>query len=159
MRRREFIALLGSTALVGPLAARAQQAQRIRRLGVLMSTAAGNVDREANIMALRDALGRFGWVVGKNLPPTPPPQGFPLRCRTERRKLAFELSGRFLGLHHVRGHVDQFGHQPIGALALAHVILPVPPRTLFEHGKLCLQHLDPRRKYGDRPGDGLVTAR
>jgi putative ABC transport system substrate-binding protein len=67
MKRREFVTLLGGAAVAWPLAARAQQAERIRRLGVLMSTAAGNVDREANIMALRDALGRFGWVVGKNL--------------------------------------------------------------------------------------------
>jgi putative ABC transport system substrate-binding protein len=37
------------------------------RIGVLMSTAAGNVDREAHITALRDALERLGWVVGKNL--------------------------------------------------------------------------------------------
>jgi hypothetical protein len=39
----------------------------VRRVGVLMSTTAGNVDREAHITALRDALGRFGWVVAKNL--------------------------------------------------------------------------------------------
>jgi ABC-type uncharacterized transport system substrate-binding protein len=67
MRRREFISLLGGAAAAWPLAARAQQAERIRRLGVLMATSAGNVDREANVMAFRDALGRFGWVVGKNL--------------------------------------------------------------------------------------------
>jgi ABC-type uncharacterized transport system substrate-binding protein len=66
VKRRAFISLLGGAA-AWPLAARAQQAERIRRLGVLMSTSAGNVDRDANITAFRDALGGFGWVVGKNL--------------------------------------------------------------------------------------------
>jgi putative tryptophan/tyrosine transport system substrate-binding protein len=63
LHRREFITLLGGAAATWPLAARAQQAERIRRLGVLMSTSAGNVDRDANITAFRDALGGFGWVV------------------------------------------------------------------------------------------------
>ena len=67
LKRRDFITLLGGAAVAWPSAARAQQPERIRRIGVLMSTSAGNVDREAHITALRDALGRFGWVVGKNL--------------------------------------------------------------------------------------------
>src|SRR6478736_3085964 len=108
----------------------------------------------ATRVGIRTFIGR-----SSSPPPTPPPQGLPLRYRTPRRKLAFELSGRFLGLHHVRGHLDQFGDQPIGALALTHVILPVAPRTLFEHGKLCLQHLDPRREYGDRPGGDFAHDR
>jgi putative tryptophan/tyrosine transport system substrate-binding protein len=67
MKRREFITLLGGTAVTWPHAALAQQAERIRRVGVLMSTTAGNADREAHITVFRDALGRFGWAVGKNI--------------------------------------------------------------------------------------------
>jgi ABC-type uncharacterized transport system substrate-binding protein len=66
IERRKFLATL-SGAAAWPLAARAQQGERPRRIGVLMLPTAGNVDREAHITALRDALGRFGWVVGKNL--------------------------------------------------------------------------------------------
>jgi putative ABC transport system substrate-binding protein len=67
MKRRQFIRLLGGAAAGWPLHARAQQGERVRLIGVLMSTTAGNVDRETHIAAFRDALGRFGWIVGKNL--------------------------------------------------------------------------------------------
>jgi putative ABC transport system substrate-binding protein len=68
IRRREFITLLGGAAVAAwPLAARAQQSERMRRIGVLMSTSEGNVEREVHIAALRGAMKMLGWTIGKNL--------------------------------------------------------------------------------------------
>ena len=70
MRRREVIALIGGAAapLVSwPLSARAQQAERIRRIGVLMSTRAGDPEGETRLAAFLQGLQEFGWAVGRNV--------------------------------------------------------------------------------------------
>ena len=70
MRRREVIALIGGAAapLVSwPLRARAQQAERIRRIGVLMSTRAGDPEGETRLAAFLQGLQEFGWSVGRNV--------------------------------------------------------------------------------------------
>ena len=65
VRRRKFITLLGGAA-AWPLAARAQQPQRMRRIGVLMNRAADDPDGEARLAAFRQALQDLGWTDGSN---------------------------------------------------------------------------------------------
>jgi len=67
MRRREFITLLGGAATAWPLAARAQQGERMRRIGVLMHLAADDPESPTRIAALRQGLQHFGWADGGNL--------------------------------------------------------------------------------------------
>jgi putative ABC transport system substrate-binding protein len=67
MRRREFITLLGGTAVAWPLAARAQQGERLRRIGVLMSYAEGDPEGKDRFAALHDQLGKLGWADGRNV--------------------------------------------------------------------------------------------
>jgi putative ABC transport system substrate-binding protein len=65
MRRRQFITLLGGAA-VWPMTARAQQAGRTRRVGVLMDTDESNSDGQARIAAFRETLRGLGWTEGRN---------------------------------------------------------------------------------------------
>jgi ABC-type uncharacterized transport system substrate-binding protein len=65
MKRREFITLLGAAAW--PLAARAQQGERMRRIGVLMPLAADDPIGQARIAALREGLEKLGWTDGRNI--------------------------------------------------------------------------------------------
>jgi ABC-type uncharacterized transport system substrate-binding protein len=67
MNRREFIALLGGAAAVWPLAARAQQGERVRRIGVLMYLAADDAEGQARLAAFAQALKQLGWSDGRNL--------------------------------------------------------------------------------------------
>jgi ABC-type uncharacterized transport system substrate-binding protein len=64
--RREFIALLGG-ATAWPLAARAQQGERIRRIGVLHSLAAGDTEGQARLTAFVQGLQELGWTDGRNV--------------------------------------------------------------------------------------------
>jgi putative ABC transport system substrate-binding protein len=65
MRRREFITVLGGAVAAWPLPARAQQPERIRRIGVLMSTAPGDAEGRARIAAFQDELQKLGWIDGR----------------------------------------------------------------------------------------------
>jgi putative ABC transport system substrate-binding protein len=67
MRRREFISLLGGAAAAWPLAARAQQFKRIRRLGVLMSFVVNDPEGLSRAAALEDGLRKLGWIKGQNI--------------------------------------------------------------------------------------------
>ena len=66
IRRREFIAGLGSAA-AWPVMARAQQAERVRRIGVLMNLAADDPESVARIAAFAQGLGGLGWIIGRNV--------------------------------------------------------------------------------------------
>ena len=67
MRRREFITLVGGTVFASPLVARAQQAERVRRIGVLMNRAENDPIVQTWIAALLHGLGEAGWEAGHNL--------------------------------------------------------------------------------------------
>ena len=66
MKRRKFITLLGGAA-AWPLAARAQQAERVRRIGVLMNLSADDPEGQARLAAFRQGLQQAGWSVGGNI--------------------------------------------------------------------------------------------
>src|SRR5258707_210452 len=67
MRRREFIAGLGSTAAGWPLAARAQQGDRVRRIGVLMWLDENDPGAKSDLSAFTQALAGMGWTEGRNV--------------------------------------------------------------------------------------------
>ena len=67
MRRREFITLLGGAAATWPLAARAQQRGRMRRIGVLMNLASDDAEGQARLAAFHQGLQQLGWTVGGNV--------------------------------------------------------------------------------------------
>jgi putative ABC transport system substrate-binding protein len=67
MRRREFIGLICGAAAVAPLAVRAQQPDRIRRVGVLVPGANNDPDQQLRLRIFRDALREFGGTDGRNL--------------------------------------------------------------------------------------------
>jgi putative tryptophan/tyrosine transport system substrate-binding protein len=64
--RREFITLLGSAAAAWPLAARAQQPERVRRIGVLTSSAESDQEGQSSVAAFREGLRKLGWMEGRN---------------------------------------------------------------------------------------------
>ena len=66
MERREFITLLGGAA-AWPLAARAQQSERAKRVGALMYLAEDDPDSPARVAALGRALRELGWIEGSNV--------------------------------------------------------------------------------------------
>ena len=67
MNRRSFITLLGGAAAAWPLAARAQQGERMRRVGVFMNLAKDDPESKARLAALVEGLQQLGWSEGRNL--------------------------------------------------------------------------------------------
>src|SRR5215831_10205110 len=66
MRRRDFITLLG-TAVAWPVAARAQQREQMRRIGVLMNLGSDDAEGQARNAAFLQGLQELGWTVGRNV--------------------------------------------------------------------------------------------
>ena len=67
MRRREFITMLGGAAAIHPLIARAQQPERMRRIGILLPAAADDAEFQARVGAFLQALALLGWTIGRNV--------------------------------------------------------------------------------------------
>jgi ABC-type uncharacterized transport system substrate-binding protein len=67
MKRREFITLVGGSAAAWPLAARAQQPDRMRRIGILIPFPKGDAEIQARVQAFRQELARLGWSEGSNV--------------------------------------------------------------------------------------------
>jgi putative ABC transport system substrate-binding protein len=67
MKRRDFIMLIGGAAAAWPLVARAQQPERMRRIGVLTNLSAGDPEDHARNAAFLQELQRLGWTVGRNV--------------------------------------------------------------------------------------------
>ncbi len=67
MKRREFITLLGGMVVAGPLGARAQQNERMRRIGVLVAYAESDPEAQVRTSPFRKGLEELGWTEGRNL--------------------------------------------------------------------------------------------
>jgi putative ABC transport system substrate-binding protein len=67
VKRREFITLLGGAAATWPLTARAQQPERVRRIGALMSQPADDQEGQSRLLALAQGLQESGWTLGRNV--------------------------------------------------------------------------------------------
>src|SRR5262245_24788344 len=67
MRRREFLGALGGAAVAWPLAARAQQPERMRRIGVLLPWETGDPEAQLRVTAFVQSLQQLGWTEGANL--------------------------------------------------------------------------------------------
>ena len=67
MRRREFLGVLGGAAAAWPLVARAQQGERVRRIGILMPFPPTNAEMQARVRVFREELRKSGWAAGVNV--------------------------------------------------------------------------------------------
>ena len=67
MRRREFTRLLGGATVAWSVAARAQQTERLRRIGVLTFSAESDPEGQSSIAAFREELRKLGWIEGRNI--------------------------------------------------------------------------------------------
>ena len=67
MRRRQFIGLVGGAAATWPIAARAQQTDRLRRIGVLLPFPKGDAEMQARVQAFQQELAKLGWSEGSNV--------------------------------------------------------------------------------------------
>jgi putative ABC transport system substrate-binding protein len=103
LKRRELIRLIGSAAAAWPLAARAQQPDRMRRIGVLMDLAENDPEGQARIAAFLQGLQQLGWTDSRNV-------------RIDTRWTA--------------GDADRTRRQAAELIALAPDIVVARPRTL-----------------------------
>ena len=90
LNRREIISLLSGATVAWPLAARAQQGERVRRIGVLMGLAATDPDASRWVSAFEQALQNSGWSEGRNI-------------KIEYPAAASRLAGNRLQLNRQRG--------------------------------------------------------
>src|SRR5690242_10090875 len=67
MRRREFITLLGSAVAAWPLMAHAQQADGMRRIGIIVPANSTDMKFQIQVQAFQQELKKFGWMVGQNV--------------------------------------------------------------------------------------------
>jgi putative ABC transport system substrate-binding protein len=67
MRRRDFISIIGSAAIARPLAARAQQSEQMRRIGVLMTGPPDDQEGQSRLAGFLRGLQELGWIPGSNL--------------------------------------------------------------------------------------------
>src|SRR5262252_5084434 len=67
LKRREFITLLGGAVATWPLAARAQQPDLVRRVGILIAGAETDPEMQARVATIRQRLDSLGWSEGRNL--------------------------------------------------------------------------------------------
>ena len=67
LQRREFITLIGGAAAAWPIAAQAQQPERMRRIGVLIPTTADDAGYQARMGAFHQGLALLGWTIGRNV--------------------------------------------------------------------------------------------
>jgi ABC-type uncharacterized transport system substrate-binding protein len=67
IRRREFIFTLGGAAAAWPLAARAQQGERMRRIGIIQPASSDDAEYQVRVGAFLQALAQLGWIIGRNI--------------------------------------------------------------------------------------------
>src|SRR5262245_25895158 len=67
MKRRDFITLVGGAAAAWPLAGRAQQGERMRRIGVLMAATADDPEYQPRMAAFQQGLAALAWIDGRNV--------------------------------------------------------------------------------------------
>jgi putative ABC transport system substrate-binding protein len=67
LKRRDFVRLIGSAAAAWPLTVRAQQPERMRRIGILLNVSSNDPQYQAWVGAFLQALALFGWTIGRNV--------------------------------------------------------------------------------------------
>ena len=82
MHRRDLIKVVAGSAAAWPLMARAQQLERMRRIGVILPTAANDAEFQTWVGAFLQALAQLGWTIGRNV-------RIDIRWATDRRSKTF----------------------------------------------------------------------